>query len=419
MTDHNFSMTQQLPPAPAGVDDPVGYRSRRLGASELAAALGFDRWASPYTLVAYKRGFVSHLPDSPAADVGRHMEPFIRRWFASLQPDGTTVQTSPSWTEGDLLLASPDGEVRYPDGATVGLECKWRSPYDRDHWGEPGSDDVPIDVKLQCIGGMICTGWPSWRVAVIFGTGTDRGVYIIPRDEELVALVKARAEEFVGRYLLPDIPTFPDPAGIEAERALLRRRFPKASDTVRPPTDRETDLALAFHAASQRVKTWEGYRDLCKTRLMAHIGDAKGIGARGWTCYWSPVQPAPSIDWKAVAEAAFGLIAKRRARGLAKIIAANTITPPPYRRFAFYPRKGFNPDDHEPDILTSPDAVGILRLARANHPDPDGIAGAIDGRSAGVSAGGAGESDRGGAVPDGAAAPAATDGRADPTVAGM
>lgn len=388
-----------LPPAPAGVADPVAYRRTRLGASEIAAALGFDEYVSPHLLVLDKRGLMTgRRPENPAADVGRHMEPFIRDWYQAINPGWIVTPNPPSRVHPTgLLLASPDAAVQTL-ADTGGLECKWRSPYLRHEWGEPGTDQVPVPVKMQAVMGMACTDWAWWDVAVIFGTGTDRAIYRIPRDEELIDLVVTRALAFVTRYLAPDIADLPPLQGTDAEMTMLRRRFAKVQrQACRPLQPGELELAVAFHTARQRRTHWESVEDMFKARLMAAIGDDKGIGGATFTAHWSEVHRQPTTSWKAVADT---LAARHPPEVAAHAIAMHTTTPPVQRRFSFYPKKGLVPyDGTHPEHLPS-DVALLLGFSRALDQAVDGGGPALDGP------GGASEGVGGGALPAGATPPA-------------
>ena len=65
-----------------------------------------------------------------------------------------------------------------------GVECKNRNYFNHGEWGEPGTDEVPLEVTAQVHWSMRVTGLPRWDVAVLLG-GNRLGIYHLEYDEEL------------------------------------------------------------------------------------------------------------------------------------------------------------------------------------------------------------------------------------------
>lgn len=169
-------------------------RSRGIGGSDAAAALGFSRWKTPVKLYLEKLG---EIDDEDRADGplywGQVLEDIVAKEYA--KRTGTKVRRRNQaifHKEHDFMLAHLDRSV---DGERKVLECKTSSDYMADQWGPDGSDDVPDDYLIQCQHALACTGYESADLAVLIGNREFR-IFKIPRDDALIDGMIDREREF-------------------------------------------------------------------------------------------------------------------------------------------------------------------------------------------------------------------------------
>lgn len=144
-------------------------RKLGIGASEVPAILGLDRYAGPWTVAARKLGLVGESEDTPATRWGRHLEPLVISESAIVL--GCEVQPVP-WTLGP---ADPASHLRvsldaWVPSQAVPLEAK--APYrvfDRAGWDSLEEDGVPAE-------GTSAEGYWYQLQAQIYTTGAPCGI---------------------------------------------------------------------------------------------------------------------------------------------------------------------------------------------------------------------------------------------------
>ena len=195
-------MREILDALPAGSPEWHEQRRFRVGGSEVAAILGLSPWESAFSLWHRKAGNVPFDPmdDNEALYWGRVHEPAIRAEFAKRHADthhedheiGLVVALD------GFALASPDSVVSRK-GADWGVECEvLEIKTDRfgDGWGEPGTDQIPIQYVCQAQWYMGVLGLPLARFAVLVG-GAEYREYVLPFDPDGFRLMYDAARDFV------------------------------------------------------------------------------------------------------------------------------------------------------------------------------------------------------------------------------
>ena len=67
----------KIPTAGMSRADWLEERRKSLGGSDVGAILGLNRWRSPYSVWADKRGLLPDEPDNEAMRTGRDLEPYV------------------------------------------------------------------------------------------------------------------------------------------------------------------------------------------------------------------------------------------------------------------------------------------------------------------------------------------------------
>lgn len=120
------------------------YNQRRqgIGGSDAAAVLGYSRWHSAYDVWRSKIADVADA-DNEATRRGTRREPELVREYCNLT--GKTVYKAPHLIHPSIgyVHANLDGII--PGERVIEAKTARRS----DGWGEPGSEDIPIDYYLQ------------------------------------------------------------------------------------------------------------------------------------------------------------------------------------------------------------------------------------------------------------------------------
>ncbi len=187
-----FPESATLLPTPANETAWLLQRREGVGASECAAILGLDPYATAFSTWLDKTG---QVPLSSAINEamtwGHLLEPVIRREAADrlgmeVQLCGGLASVERPWQRASL-----DGVLLTDDGP-VPIEVKSTSQYLAADWGD---DQVPDRAELQVQHQLAVTGAPYAYVAGLIG-GNRLAIRRVERDQVLIDHINAEEEAF-------------------------------------------------------------------------------------------------------------------------------------------------------------------------------------------------------------------------------
>ncbi|MEB2499557.1 YqaJ viral recombinase family nuclease [Burkholderia cenocepacia] len=250
----------------------LAERRTGIGGSDAAAALGQSRHRSAYELWAEKTGqLAGEDVDSERMQFGRVMESVIANMYTAQQQVRVRRRnTSIVHPRYPFMRANVD---RIVEGRRVGLECKNvdAMAYRFGEWGDPGSDEVPVEYLLQCAHYMCVLDYDEWHLAACVG-GNRLATYVIHRDRELEQILIEGEATFWRHVESNDPPPFD--FGHAQAIPLLRRLYPNTNgETV------ALDAEIAhWHAvkveAEEQVKLYQGVIDASKAHILKAMGEA-------------------------------------------------------------------------------------------------------------------------------------------------
>lgn len=260
--------------------NPKWHELRRAGisASEIAAVLGISPWESPFSLYWQKQeGWQTEINDEMSA--GTRAESVIADWFADeCDPlENLLICRAGLYSHADRQwqLATPDRLVYIRDnGYTPGalLECKYLVG-GWDGWGEPGTDEIPVHYRAQCLWQLDVLEVDEVYVAAWHGA-TFRA-YTVRRDEKDLRVMRAAGEDFMHR-LAEDDP--PDIDGHAATIGTLKLLHPSLED-------REQEISPTVAEGYRRARALKAKAsNLCdrfESRLRAEMGAARKATSGG------------------------------------------------------------------------------------------------------------------------------------------
>lgn len=170
------------------------------------------------------------------------------------------------------LLANIDRELV---GERVGLECKTASAYKAAEWED---DKVPDEYMLQVQHYMAVTGYKAWWLAVLIGGNTFR-ILRIDRDDEIIELIKDRAQEFWETYIVPQV--IPPLDG--TSRETLLQLYPESNGETVQLTSEINRLVGQRQAINASIKALQEEKDALETKIIGAIGSAEVGESRDYT----------------------------------------------------------------------------------------------------------------------------------------
>lgn len=264
----------------------LAARRQGVTASEIAVVMGLSPYDSPFALYHRKRGDLPDIEDSLSMRVGRHNESLAAELFAERRPeftvdgDGRTLYTHPArpWQMAtpDRLVWERDNDRFWPRGGYQNapdavLECKKAVSYD--HWGDDGSDEIPVHHRCQVLWQCDVMGVDSWFLVCLFLHSDQVRVYegvIDSRAEADLRLMRIEALAFLDRLQGCGGP--PDPDWRPATAAALKHLHPSVEDREAVVGVR---TAISYRAACRRYKEAERRKNEMTSRLRAEMGSAR------------------------------------------------------------------------------------------------------------------------------------------------
>lgn len=259
-------------------------RRKYLGSSDIASLFVDEHGASldPFQTAAdvwaSKVFELEPNKKTAAMDRGNRYESALIE-FAS-QELGTPIETNPEklrfidnyhrGSDGKQIFACnldgffhPNGQMHeIVEAKTTGLTGEW---------GEPGTDDVPLRVNLQVQFQMSVTGSQRAHIAVLLGKwGLTEEMYLVERNEEIIAAIIARGTQFWNDHVLTKVPPPATEAGhIETFNRIIRV----------PEKFAEIDSGKVFQWELRRGVRLDAEKqeEAAFAELLALLGDAEGV----------------------------------------------------------------------------------------------------------------------------------------------
>ena len=239
-------------------------REKGIGGSEAYIACGFSAFGrTPVSLWAEKTGrkLRDEIPEAnrERVDIGNKIEDMIANLYSE-RVDKPVRRSRKDYRHKEQTYMRTYVD-RLVEGTDIILECKNVDSFmfDRGEWGEPGTDNVPLNYYFQCQHMLIVTGRERCDVAALVG-GNKLVVYHIEAEADIHKMIMRNeayfwdcveanqppeimtAEDISYLYPCEDGALPPRIADAETFRALERLKFHKAQ--VKKHTDARDELAL-------------------------------------------------------------------------------------------------------------------------------------------------------------------------------
>ena len=259
-------------------------RNEGLGASEVAAVLGYDPYTTPYKVWAIKTGRLDPDEENAAMLAGTRHQPTVLQYYNDGPGRDADMYDIPiTYREANpRLWATPDAKD-YAQGRLV--ELKTTEVYNKDDWTE----GAPIRHRVQCqiqryaydrVGPRIDN---TVTLAVLIGL-SDYREYEVPYDEDWAKSSVEYVIDWWRRHVVADVPPDVTPADIET----FRRLHPDDTGEVIEADEELADLVHGLEIARQDLAVARTAEARLKKEIEARVQDATyvrtGAGAlrMGW-----------------------------------------------------------------------------------------------------------------------------------------
>lgn len=178
------------------------FFARRKRQEPVVAEMLFDTYGIEVTKLS--------LDDNP----NRYMDPQYP--FLAAEIDYEFVMTDAA---RDAFPARPEWAA-IPNGTLLNGEIKTVHPFVAKHWGEEGSEEVPIHYAAQSMFGLGIVRRPACLVAALFGIDNLLG-FPVMADDETIPGMRSKAVAFWQNHVIPRIP--PEPSNMDDIMKLFAR----------------------------------------------------------------------------------------------------------------------------------------------------------------------------------------------------
>ena len=271
-------------------------RSRGLGASDAAAAVGLSKWKTPVALYLEKIGETvkpDRADDGPLY-WGNKLEDIVAQEYAKRK--GVKVRRRRQAVvhkEHEFIFAHLD---RVVEGQRKPLECKTSSDFMAGHWGPDGSDDIPDDYMIQVQHQLACMDEEEADLAVLIGNREFR-IYPIKRNDRLIQTI---VREEVNFWRCVEERTPPPPRTVDdildlypvdsGEQLLADEKLVSTHAELMKVRDAYKNLGDHKKALEEIIKI--ALKDY--SELIAPDGQRLAT--------WKAAKPSTFVDWRSMAE---------------------------------------------------------------------------------------------------------------------
>jgi len=163
------------------------------------------------------------------------------------------------------------------------LEIKTASFFAGKEFQAINSDEVPAQYLIQCQWQMFVTGKSFVYLAVLVG-GNDFRIYEITRDDALISLCVAKAEEFWQTFMLSDCP--PAISAAECDTEILRQEYPQDNGEKLYADDKMDTAAYLLIKKRQELSVVEKEKALYENQIKEFMKSATFLSCGSCDIEW-------------------------------------------------------------------------------------------------------------------------------------
>lgn len=248
-------------------------RRRYLGSSDISGILGISPWATP--LSVYEKKISNE--NEPIDEKNKRLFDRGHRWEeVALEMLMTTLEEKHDArpelirrncryfdAAHDFMCAEIDAEIIF-QGERANVEIKTVHPFAASHWGEQGSEEIPIHYAAQCLWGQGITGRERTIVGALFGADTMLN-FTVEHDAETLKTMREKAIEFWHKNVLERVP--PEPSNMME----IYKIFAKRVGTPVNLTTEMANLVLRIRDLRREQKDAKLIEEDCAFRLGQYI----------------------------------------------------------------------------------------------------------------------------------------------------
>lgn len=254
-----------------------------IGGSDMAAILGLSPWKTPYQLWLEKTGQHIEEPNPQREKFyrrGKLMEPVVIQ-MAKEEYGLEIIAHNQRYTDPELPFLACEIDFEWMDlTGPQNADVKTVNPRVASHWGEQGTDEIPVYYTVQFLFGQMIRQRERTLCTALIGAD-DLRIYRVERDEEMIGYIRRKAIEFwemVETREAPPITTLED----------VNLAWPKDSGKVIQATDEIAEMIDRHKLLGRSIAGDEAKRELLELDIFRFMeghteivdGDGKRLATR-------------------------------------------------------------------------------------------------------------------------------------------
>jgi len=266
-------------------DEWLHQRTRGLGGSDAAPAIGLSRWKSSFRLFLEKTGQIDRPEANERMQIGLEVEEAIFQMVRKrLEPEGLHLTHNNEFfvsEEYPWMLGNIDGDIYDPASDSFGvLEIKFVSPYGKEEWiGE----EIPQEYLIQLQHYFVVTE-RTWGIMAAL-IGNERLIIKrVEKDEELCKMMVEKERDFWEEHVLKNIP--PEVDGSPDTEEILNSLYPSANNEsieLSPTADHVIGELLDLKVRSKELEDEITERENVLKQMLGE--NEAGRASRHWV-FW-------------------------------------------------------------------------------------------------------------------------------------
>lgn len=257
---------------PIRVDRPVV-----IGGSQAAACLGVDKYKSPLQLFLELRGEAPPIQSNKAMERGKKWERFILEEYEEEEHAELAYDQPMYFSRAfPFMGVTPDAlRVDIPKGVDAKasrFSMRDKTGLDESKFGEPGTDQVPINYLCQAQQYCAVLGLDAVDFPVLFG-GDQLCTYTVGREDSLVEDLQKAEREMAERVINndPPEPTWEMPG----TNKLLQHLYGFRPEEKAELTDQAAELWRQVARWQDEAKRLDEQITTNKNKILAEMGGAE------------------------------------------------------------------------------------------------------------------------------------------------
>lgn len=201
------------------------------------------------------------VKDKMAFRLGNYLENFVIELYE--EATGRVVvdrQRFSTLKNYDFIGCHIDGVSLDKEDARTGILLEAKTSRSRNEWGDPWTDEVPIDILFQANHNMMVTGFKECHIPVFFKMDETFDIYVVKYDDFISNKILEREVFFWNNHVLTKIPPV-----VEENRVAI----PESS---RIATTEIVDDICEYRSVSSQLRVLEAKKKVLRSKLNQFIG---------------------------------------------------------------------------------------------------------------------------------------------------